>query len=128
MDKCYAGKFQKYIRKMVLPMQRLRIKWSGQLLLLMEKNETFGIPQMQNARVATATDFWELRKEDSHVEQGYGVLYGDDATETADDIVEVYGYDYEHNTLGRGMRGCFVYNSETGKSLFFPHWCFRLRT
>ena len=84
------------------------------------KNETFGLPQMQNARVATATDFWELRKEDSHVEQGYGVLYGDDATETADDIVEVYGYDYEHNTLGRGMRGCFVYNSETGKSLFFP--------
>ena len=47
-------------------------------------------------------------------------MYGDDATETADDIVEVYGYDYEHNTLGRGMRGCFVYNSETGKSLFFP--------
>lgn len=79
----------------------------------------FGNPEMANARVATGQDFWELRKY-SYIEQGYGVLYGDDATETADDIVEVYGYDYEHNKSGRGMRGCFAYNSETGKNLFFP--------
>ena len=78
----------------------------------------FGNPQMANARVATGKDFWELRN--SYIEQGYGVLYGDDATETADDIVEVYGYDYEHNKSGRGMRGCFAYNSKTGKNLFFP--------
>lgn len=82
--------------------------------------ETFGKPEMANARVATAADFWELRKEGSNVEQGYGVLYGDDATETADDIVEAYGYDYKHNDKGRGMRGCFAYNSVTGKSVFFP--------
>lgn len=79
----------------------------------------FGNPQMANARVATGADFWELRKY-SYIEQGYGVLYGDDATETADDIVEAYGYDYVHNKSGRGMRGCFAYNSETGKNLFFP--------
>ena len=85
-----------------------------------DETETFGNPKMANARVATAADFWELRKEGSNVEQGYGVLYGDDATKTADDIVEVYGYDYENNTQGRGMRGCFAYNSETGKSVFFP--------
>ncbi len=78
----------------------------------------FGNPQMANARVATGADFWELRN--SYIEQGYGVLYGDDATETADDIVEAYGYDYEHNKSGRGMRGCFAYNRETGKNLFFP--------
>lgn len=78
----------------------------------------FGNPQMANARVATGKDFWELRN--SYIEQGYGVLYGDDATETADDIVEVYGYDYEHNKSGRGMRGCFAYNRDTGKNLFFP--------
>lgn len=78
----------------------------------------FGNPQMANARVATGADFWELRN--SYIEQGYGVLYGDDATETADDIVEAYGYDYKHNKSGRGMRGCFAYNSETGKNLFFP--------
>ena len=85
----------------------------------LREDKPFGNPSMRNARVATAADFWEL-KQDSHVEQGYGVLYGDDATETADDIVEVYGYDYEHNTMGRGMRGCFAYNSETGKNVFFP--------
>lgn len=82
-------------------------------------NDGFGNPQMANARVATGADFWELRKY-SYIEQGYGVLYGDDATETADDIVEAYGYDYKHNKSGRGMRGCFAYNSETGKNLFFP--------
>ena len=82
-------------------------------------NDGFGNPQMANARVATGADFWELRKY-SYIEQGYGVLYGDDATETADDIVEAYGYDYVHNKSGRGMRGCFAYNSETGKNLFFP--------
>lgn len=88
---------------------------------IIQNNTTdgFGNPQMANARVATGADFWELRKY-SYIEQGYGVLYGDDATETADDIVEVYGYNYEHNKSGRGMRGCFAYNSETGKNLFFP--------
>lgn len=87
---------------------------------IIQSNTTngFGNPQMANARVATGKDFWELRN--SYIEQGYGVLYGDDATETADDIVEVYGYDYEHNKSGRGMRGCFAYNSNTGKNLFFP--------
>lgn len=82
-------------------------------------NDGFGNPQMANARVATGADFWELRKY-SYIEQGYGVLYGDDATETADDIVEAYGYDYVHNKSGRGMRGCFAYNRDTGKNLFFP--------
>lgn len=87
---------------------------------IIQSNTTdgFGNPQMANARVATGADFWELRN--SYIEQGYGVLYGDDATETADDIVEAYGYDYKHNKSGRGMRGCFAYNSKTGKNLFFP--------
>ena len=88
---------------------------------IIQSNTTdgFGNPQMANARVATGADFWELRQY-SYIEQGYGVLYGDDATETADDIVEAYGYDYVHNKSGRGMRGCFAYNRETGKNLFFP--------
>lgn len=93
-----------------------KMEWTD----IIQSNTTngFGNPQMANARVATGEDFWELRN--SYIEQGYGVLYGDDATETADDIVEVYGYDYEHNKSGRGMRGCFAYNRETGKNLFFP--------
>lgn len=94
-----------------------KMEWTD----IVQNNTTngFGNPQMANARVATGEDFWELRKY-SYIEQGYGVLYGDDATETADDIVEAYGYDYEHNKSGRGMRGCFAYNRETGKNLFFP--------
>lgn len=93
-----------------------KMEWTD----IIQNNTTdgFGNPQMANDRVATGADFWELRN--SYIEQGYGVLYGDDATKTADDIVEVYGYDYEHNKSGRGMRGCFAYNSETGKNLFFP--------
>lgn len=95
---------------------RDKMEWT----VITQSNTTdgFGNPQMENARVATGADFWELRN--SYIEQGYGVLYGDDATETADDIVEAYGYDYVHNKSGRGMRGCFAYNRETGKNLFFP--------
>lgn len=96
---------------------RDRMVWAD--IIHSNTTDGFGNPQMANARVATGADFWELRKY-SYIEQGYGVLYGDDATETADDIVEAYGYDYVHNKSGRGMRGCFAYNSETGKNLFFP--------
>lgn len=94
-----------------------KMEWTD--IIHSNTTDGFGNPQMANARVATGADFWELRKY-SYIEQGYGVLYGDDATETADDIVEAYGYDYKHNKSGRGMRGCFAYNSETGKNLFFP--------
>lgn len=69
-------------------------------------------------RVASYDDFAELYKT-NEIEQGFGVLYGDDATETLDDINEVYGYDYTKPGT-YGMRGCFVYNKETGKNLFFP--------
>lgn len=70
-------------------------------------------------RVAQCSDYAALLNSDD-IEQGYGVLYGDDATMTADDIETAYGYDYENNNDGRGMRGCFAYNKKTGKSLFFP--------
>ncbi len=84
-----------------------------------KKDSVFGNPEMEGARMATYQDYWELRSH-SFIEQGYGILYGDDAEETADYIVDAYGYDYKNNKQGRGMRGCFVYNSNTGKNLFFP--------
>lgn len=71
-----------------------------------------------NMRVASYEDFAMLYKT-PEIEQGYGVLYGNDATETLDDINEVYGYDYQKSGT-YGMRGCFVYNRKTGKNLFFP--------
>lgn len=70
-------------------------------------------------RVATYTDYNSL-KTDENIEQGYGVLYGDDAIECATHIDDAYGYDYKNNMSGKGMRGCFVYNKKTGKNLFFP--------
>ncbi len=78
---------------------------------------TFANPST-GMRVARLQDYLALQKDD--LEQGYGILYGDDAVETADHINDAYGYDYENTTEGRGMRGCFAYNKTTGKSLFFP--------
>lgn len=60
------------------------------------------------------------------VDRAYGVLYGDGArvTQTAPD--EVYGC-LHSNVVGgtpgqstRGMRGTFVYNTGSGRNLFFP--------
>ena len=81
-------------------------------------SETFADPT-SDMRVAQDADYRVLF-ESEEIEQGYGVLYGDDAVATADHIDEVYGYDYTHSGEGRGMRGCFVYNKVTGKNLFFP--------
>lgn len=81
-------------------------------------SNSFSIPA-SGMRVARLADYMALLN--SHdIEQGYGILYGDDATETADNIENAYGYDYKNNNIGRGMRGCFAYNKLTGKSLFFP--------
>ncbi len=70
-------------------------------------------------RVAGWEDF-EALYYNEHIEQGYGILYGDGASETADHINDAYGYDYTQEKSGHGMRGCFVYNKSTGKNLFFP--------
>lgn len=81
-------------------------------------SNSFSIPA-SGMRVAGLADYMALLNS-SDIEQGYGILYGDDATETADNIENAYGYDYKNNNKGRGMRGCFAYNKLTGKSLFFP--------
>ena len=60
------------------------------------------------------------------VDRAYGVLYGDGAKTTQTSPVEVYGClhsDVANGTLGqttRGMRGAFVYNTGSGRNLFFP--------
>lgn len=72
----------------------------------------------KSVSVASYDDFKELYTT-PQIEQGYGVLYGDEATEVLDDIDQVYGYDYSKSGT-YGMRGCFVYNRNTGKNLFFP--------
>lgn len=69
-------------------------------------------------RVATVDDYTNLRNNEER-EFGYGVLYGDGATETLDKIEEAYGY-YRDGNKSYGMRGCFVYNKVNGNNLFFP--------
>lgn len=71
-------------------------------------------------RVASVADYNNLRDAVNR-EFGYGVLYGDSATETLEKVEEVYGY--MRGKAGKqhyGMRGCFVYNTTNGNNLFFP--------
>lgn len=77
----------------------------------------------ETTKVATVKDYADLYKSDV-IEQGYGVLYGDDAGETLTDLNEVYGV---NPVQGHGIRGCFVYNrnmeegyTHTARNVFFP--------
>ncbi len=78
-----------------------------------------------NVRVATIEDYENLR-DATNREFAYGVLYGDGATETMESIEDVYEYYRIENggrgypESNRGMRGCFVFNTENGNNLFFP--------
>lgn len=76
-----------------------------------------------DSKIPEVRDFAALYKSD-HIQQGFGVLYGDDADETLLDINEVYGRDYTTSSK-YGMRGVFVYNNAAsggfrGKNVFFP--------
>lgn len=51
---------------------------------------------------------------------GYGVLYGDNASETKDAITEAYGADPINPNSGYGMRGVIVCDSVTGTQIFLP--------
>ena len=73
-------------------------------------------------RVATQADYATLYSgTNPDIEQGYGVLYGDDSSSTLTNLNDVYGYMADGDKeVDKGMRGCFVYNYKTGKNLFFP--------
>lgn len=81
---------------------------------------------LSNTRIAGIEDY-EALFEDEMIAQGYGVLYGDESTEPKTNIVDAYGYqeDQAYYTGGsaikdRGIRGCFVYNRNTGNHIFLP--------
>lgn len=75
----------------------------------------------KHVRVARFEDFKSLY-ENPNIEYGFGVLYGEGAEETLTDINEAYGYERngENTSSTKGMRGCFVYNKNTGDNVFFP--------
>ncbi len=87
-------------------------------------------------RVATVDDYLELYN-DPNVQYGFGILYDGTATGVQESVKDAYSYygTYISNGTsgtansiqntgiykdGRGMRGCFVYNQETGAQLFLP--------
>lgn len=74
----------------------------------------------EGIRIAKHEDYQALYEEGNHIENGYGVLYGNDATETQNTVEGAYRYRYDKQGKGYGMRGCFVYNSEDGRHIFFP--------
>lgn len=81
---------------------------------------------LSNTRIAKMEDY-EALFESEMIAQGYGVLYGDESTEPKTKIVDAYGYqeDQAYYTGGsaikdRGIRGCFVYNRNTGNHIFLP--------
>lgn len=92
-------------------------KWSDIVTSYSSTTPAFAEPNIENTKIASYNDFAVLYHHED-IAEGYGVLYGDESNETLDDLKEVYEYDYEHT--GRGMRGSFVYNKVSGKSLFFP--------
>lgn len=89
------------------------VAWSNDKFV---KNDG-GFSAQSNMRVAGYNDYKNLYDK---TEQGFGVLYGDDSSETLDEISDAYGYMSSEDNKNRGMRGCFVYNYKTGKNLFFP--------
>ncbi|MDE6451783.1 MAG: DUF4906 domain-containing protein [Odoribacter sp.] len=89
-----------------------------------EESFTNTVLNAKGIRVASYDDYQALYDHDD-IEFAYGVLYGDDATETLTTLEEVYGHRYDRHGKGYGMRGCFVYNNNStslygGRNLFFP--------
>lgn len=77
---------------------------------------------MTGVRVPEIDEYRHLQSSE-YFEHAYGVLYGDEATETKSKVSEVYEFRRNPDTdkyINYGMRGCFVYNKEDGRNLFFP--------
>ena len=65
-------------------------------------------------KVATEAQWKTL----SSLTRDYGVLYGDESTDTQLDITNAFQYINPGQAMG--MRGCFVFDPVTAKQLFFP--------
>lgn len=74
-----------------------------------------------NVRVAKFSDYKSIYS-NTNISYGYGVLYGDGATKTAEDQATAYGYMRSGSSTSStaGMRGCFICNSTDGRNIFFP--------
>ncbi|MDE7074664.1 MAG: DUF4906 domain-containing protein [Odoribacter sp.] len=91
-----------------------------------EKDKSKGFSDIvingKTVSVASGKDYNDLWDHED-IGFGFGVMYGDDGTETLTDVTDVYGHRYDRHQAGKGglgMRGIFVYNVNDGRNLFFP--------
>ena len=86
-------------------------KYVWQNIQLKGSTTTYSLP--------TYDDFQHLT---SNSEFGFGILYGDEATETKTDFYEATGYAamWEDGTSAYGMRAVIVYNKTNGNQVYFP--------
>lgn len=77
-------------------------------------------------KLPTYADYDRLH---NNCEYGIGVMYGDGAETTAEDVDDAYGFEDFDNTgsdetttkgVTRGMRGVIVYNESNANQIFFP--------
>lgn len=61
---------------------------------------------------------WEAIIKEPTTIYGYGVLYGNEATETKENITEAYGANPDHPEYG--MRGVIVCDEKSGTQIFLP--------
>lgn len=55
------------------------------------------------------------------IKKAYGVLYGEGSEAPVTSRLDAYGYDSETGAeIDKGMRGVFVYNENTAKTIFLP--------
>ncbi|MDE6147214.1 MAG: DUF4906 domain-containing protein [Bacteroidales bacterium] len=80
------------------------------------KNRGFVYGEGAASRVANADD-WATLVADKY-RRYYGILYGDECEETLSSNIVTNTYTNEGDE--KGMRGCFVCDTLTGKHLFFP--------
>lgn len=91
--------------------------WTGSNEALFQKKITINNSTYRLAKY----DEWAKLRESEEYLYTFGVCYDGNSTSTAmsSDNTFTYNYNNESNT-GKGMRGIFVYNRETGKNMFLP--------
>lgn len=82
-------------------------------LAVNKSNNTFSV-MTSNGKPATCADWNELHS----LERYYGVLYGDNSSETKTLVSDAYSFLYD--TDDKGMRGMFVWDQNRKTHLFFP--------
>lgn len=72
-------------------------------------------------RVPTYDDFNAFVKTENNCYMAYGVLYGDESDDVADNELEAFRFGHkEGSKVGKGMRGIVVYNVNSNRNIFFP--------